>query len=179
MSNKIIKPTFPLSFALALFTMLILGAPPAIAQQTTAEQTNSAVAKTEIGESTNPLTKPALVPVFTEYRGIRIAMSADEVRATLDHQKLKDKEQDFFVFSEAESAQVYYDKQGKVKAISVTYVANPNAPTPQAVLGSEAQAKANGSIFKRVRYPDVGYWVAYSRSAGDAPIITITMQKFR
>jgi hypothetical protein len=28
-----------------------------------------------------------------------------------------------------------------------------------------------------VRYPKEGYWVSYSRTAGDTPIISITIQK--
>lgn len=61
----------------------------------------------------------ANVPIFKDYRGVQIGMSAEEVRAKLD--KLKDggPAQDFFVFSERESAQIHYDKDRKVTAISV------------------------------------------------------------
>ncbi len=34
------------------------------------------------------------------------------------------------------------------------------------VLGVEIIPKKNGTIYKLIRYPDAGYWVAYSRTAG-------------
>lgn len=121
---------------------------------------------------------PALIPVFTNYKGVTIGMSAHEVRQTLDHLKEKGKHQDFFVFSDSESAQVFYDAKGLVRAISVDYLAKGSAaPDVMAVLGQDVPAKANGSIHKLVRYPAVNYWVSYNRTAGDSPIITITMQK--
>ena len=97
------------------------------------------------------------VPVFTDYRGIRIGMSAEEVRSTLDGLK-KDSAQDVFVFSEKESAQIFYDEQGKVTAISVDYFGdNSNAPSPDAVLGAGLQAKPDGSMYQLNRYPAAGY----------------------
>ena len=117
------------------------------------------------------------VPVFTDYRGVRIGMSAEEVRAKLDGIKKGDT-QDFLVFSQHESAQIYYDGDGKVMAISVDYFGdNSNAPAPEAVLGMSLQAKADGSMYQLKRYPEAGYWVSYNRTAGDKPIVTITMQK--
>ena len=116
------------------------------------------------------------VPVFNDYRGIRIGMSADEVRAKLD---LKDKgaTQDFFVFSEMESAQIFYDQDGKVTAISVDYFEESKAPSPNSILGADLQAKPDGSMYQLNRYPDAGYWVSYNRTAGVKPIVTVTMQK--
>ena len=120
----------------------------------------------------------ANVPVFKGYRGVQIGTSAEEVRAKLDRLKDKGPAQDFFVFSDRESAQIYYDKDGKVTAISVDYFGEgSNAPSPNAVLGVELQAKPDGSMYELKRYPDAGYWVSYNRTAGDKPIVTITMQK--
>ena len=104
-------------------------------------------------------------------------MTAEEVRAKLEDVKKGDR-QDFLVFSERESAQIYYDDQGKVTAISIDYFGdNNNAPSSDAVLGAALQAKADGSMYQLNRYPEAGYWVSYNRTAGDKPIITITMQK--
>lgn len=117
-------------------------------------------------------------PVFTEYRGVKIGMSADEARSKLDRLK-KGEGQDFLVFSEHESAQIYYDASGKVNAISIDYFGGDKngPPTPQAVLGAGLQAKPDGSMYQLNRYPEAGYWVSYNRTAGDKPIVTITMQK--
>lgn len=104
-------------------------------------------------------------------------MTAEEVRSKLEGLKKGD-DQDFLVFSERESAQIYYNSEGKVTAISIDYFGgNSSAPTPDAVLGVGLQAKPDGSMYQLNRYPEAGYWVSYNRTAGDKPIITITMQK--
>ena len=122
-------------------------------------------------------TAPANIPVFTDYRGVKIGMTAEEVRAKLDRLKKGD-DQDFLVFSERESAQIYYDDARKVTAISIDYFGdNSDAPSPDVVLGAMLEAKADGSMYQLNRYPDAGYWVSYNRTAGDKPIVTITMQK--
>src|SRR3712207_2698488 len=66
--------------------------------------------------------KKADKPLYNEYRGVRIGMEALEARKKLGNPTDKSDAQDFYVFSEKESAQVYYDKGGKVMAVSVNYV---------------------------------------------------------
>lgn len=145
-----------------------------------AQTQSSPSAQEEVAIVPNPSASNAAtanVPVLTDYRGVRIGMTAEEVRAKLDRLKKGDR-QDYLVFSERESAQIYYDDTGKVTAISIDYFGdNSNAPSPDAVLGVELQAKADGSMYQLNRYPQVGYWVSYNRTAGDKPIVTITMQK--
>ena len=134
----------------------------------------------EVATANSPATKIAAnstAPVYSDYRGVKIGMSAEEVRAKLSNLK-KGEAQDFLVFSERESAQIYYDDKGKVSAISIDYFGeNSNAPAPNVVLGVELQAKPDGSMYQLNRYPDAGFWVSYNRTAGDKPIVTITMQK--
>ena len=75
--------------------------------------------------------------------------------------------------------QIYYIK-GAVSAISIDFMSGSSGvPSPKDVFGSEAEAKADGSIFKLVRYPKAGYWVSYSRTAGNDATVTITMQKIQ
>ena len=119
----------------------------------------------------------ANTPLFKDYRGVSIGMAADEVRAKLDRIKKGDR-QDYLVFSEQESAQIYYDDKGKVTAISIDYFGGDGkAPTAEAVLGAGIQAKPDGSMYQLNRYPQAGYWVSYNRTAGEKPVVTITMQK--
>ena len=140
----------------------------------------SASAQEEVATAMNPSASDAAaanVPVFKDYRGVTIGMTAEEVRGKLDGLKKGDR-QDFLVFSERESAQIYYDDAGKVIAISIDYFGdNSNAPTPEAILGAALEAKADGSMYQLNRYPEAGYWVSYNRTAGAKPIVTITMQK--
>ena len=111
------------------------------------QTTSGAKAQEEAAVATNAApNNGANVPAFTDYRGIKIGMSAEEVRTKLDQVK-KGEGQDFWTYSEHESAQIYYDSAGKVTAISIDYFGeNSNAPTPDAVLGAAIQAKPDGSM---------------------------------
>jgi hypothetical protein len=118
-------------------------------------------------------------PDFLDYRGIKLGWLAEEVRKKLGSPANKGDEQDFYVFSEKETAQVLYDKAtNKVTAISVDFMSGArDVITPQQVFGSDIAAKPDGSKYKLVRYPKEGFWVSYSRTAGDNPIVTVTIQK--
>lgn len=118
-------------------------------------------------------------PLYLDYKGVQIDMSQEEVRKKLGSPKDKDDSQDFYLFSEQETAQVFY-RAKKVFAVSVTYTgAKATAPGPKAVIGTELEPAADGRIYKIVRYPEAGYWVSYSRLSGDQPMITVTMQKLQ
>lgn len=119
-------------------------------------------------------------PVFHEYRGVKLGWLADEVRKKLGNPANKSDEQDYYIFNdEKERAQVFYDKATRqVTAISIDFVSGATEViTPQQVFGGEVEAKGDGSQSKLVRYPKAGCWVSYSRTAGDSPIITVTIQK--
>lgn len=117
-------------------------------------------------------------PLYVEFKGVRIGMDVGEVRKKLGDPTDKGDVQDYFVFSENESAQVFYTK-GKVTAVSANYLNDKNAPLPKIVLGTDIDAKADGGMHKLVRYPEAGYWVSYNRTGGTDPLITVTMQKIQ
>ncbi len=141
---------------------------------------SSGATQEDVASVTNPTASSAAkanVPLFEDYRGVSIGMSAKEVRSILERVK-EGKSQDIVVFSERESAQIFYDDQGNVMAISIDYFGNDKkAPTPETVLGTSLEPKPDGSMYRLNRYPDAGFWVSYNRTAGDKPIVTITMQK--
>ena len=118
-------------------------------------------------------------PVFQDYRGVKLGWVADEVRKKLGNPANKSDEQDYYEFSDNEKCSVYYDKATRqVTAISVDFIGAGNGViTPQQVFGADIEAKSDGSKSRLVRYPKAGYWVSYSRTAGDNPIISVTMQK--
>jgi hypothetical protein len=123
--------------------------------------------------------KKADKPLYSAYKGVHLDMEASEVRKKLGNPTDKSDVQDFFVFSETESAQVFYTK-GKVMALSVNYVGDKSgAPLPKIVLGTDIEAKPDGAMHKIVRYPDAGYWVSYNRTGGGDPMTTVTMQKIQ
>ncbi len=155
-----------LSASLVFATVLMWSAPRASAQEP-AQQPS---------ESSTPA--PADEPLYGEFKGLKLGASRDEARKLLGRPQEMDKTQDFFVFSERERARVYYDDKGKVSAVIVTYIGkSANAPAPKAILGSDIEAKQDGSMYRLVQYPKAGYCVAYSRTAGDEPLTIITMQR--
>ncbi len=117
-------------------------------------------------------------PLFTEYKGVRLGMAAADVRAKLGTPALKGNDQDYYVFSDNETAQIGYNAALKVVTISVDYVNGIGAPDYKAVVGGELERTANGSLYKAVRYETLGFWVSYNRTTGPMPIVTVTIQKF-
>lgn len=114
-----------------------------------------------------------------QFRGVKIGMATDDARKKLGSPRDKSPAEDFYVFNDNETVQICYEK-GAVSVIAIDYMNGANGiPSPKAVLGADADAKADGSIHKVVRYPKAGYWVSYSRTAGNEPTITITMQKIQ
>jgi len=121
---------------------------------------------------------PVEEPHFQEFKGVRIGMTADEARQKLGSPTDKSDAQDFYLVSENESMQVMYDGAHKVTALALIYMkAGASAPTAKAVMGADLEARPDGSQYKLVRYPKAGYWVSYNRTAGDAPTVSVMMQK--
>lgn len=122
--------------------------------------------------------EPESRPAFSEFKGVRIGMTAEESRKKLGNPRDKSAEQDFYLFKDTEAVQVFYDKAGAVSAISIDFMSGASPiPSPKEVLGTEAETKPDGSVYKMLRYPKAGYWVSYSRTAGAEPTTTITIQK--
>jgi hypothetical protein len=142
------------------------------------ETGSASVTQTSMGPAAMPTPENGDKPSYSGYRGLGIGMSMEEARTKLGAPKDKSEVQDFFVFSGNESAQVLYDKDHKVYAISVTYVGKMDAvPAPRNVFGEDVEKNAEGGIHKLVRYPKAGYWISYTRTAGDDPLVIIAMQK--
>jgi hypothetical protein len=118
-------------------------------------------------------------PPFHEYKGVRIGMTLDEARKKLGNPTDKDDKQDSYVFNDNESCQVYYDGTKKVYAVAVTYLGGNAIPAPKNILGIEADSKPDGALYKMLRFPKVGYWVSYTRTAGESPMTLITLQKIQ
>ena len=120
------------------------------------------------------------LPVWQGYKGVAIGMTGAQVREKLGVPKSEDAEGFYYIFSETETAQILLDAGKKVKTISVVFSEeHKGAPTFPDVFGRTATAepKTDGSIFKMMRYEDAGYWISYSRSAGEKAMIIVTIQK--
>lgn len=117
-------------------------------------------------------------PMFTDYRGVTIGMKAEAAREKLGKAKESSDEQDYYMFGDGETVQIVYDTDKTVKAISATYMgSNVKPPTPMELFGTEAEAKPDGSVSKMVKYPKANVWISYVKTAGDDPLVMVTVSK--
>jgi hypothetical protein len=107
-------------------------------------------------------------------------MTATEVRAKLGEPIMKSNEQDYYILSPNETAQIAYDAFQKVVTISTDYTGGIGAPDYTTVVGAGVLLqRPDGSLFRMVEYDAEGLWVSYNRSAAIVPIVTITIQLIR
>jgi len=133
-----------------------------------AQKARAASAGTSVGQQ----------PLYTDFRGAKLGMTPDEVRAKLGTPVLKDVDMDYFVLSDSIAAQVAYDDNHKARTISVDYSNGAGAPDYRTIVGPEITTRADGSLYSMVRYESRGFWVSYSRTAGTVVVVTVTIQKF-
>jgi hypothetical protein len=119
-------------------------------------------------------------PMVTELRGITIGMTADDVKDKLGKAEISEEHSLYYELADGESMQVQLDADKKVKMASMIYMGKKvDAPEYDQVFGTSAApaTEADGRIYDLVRYPDSGYWVAYSRlTVEDEPMTTVTIQ---
>lgn len=119
-------------------------------------------------------------PMWQGYHDITIGATADLVREKLGKPKSEEPESLFYVISDLETAQFLLDADGKVKAISVVFDAEHLTPPSFAdVFGKSvvAEPRADGVIFKMIRYEELGYWISFNRMAGEKAMVIVLMQK--
>lgn len=114
-------------------------------------------------------------PLYREYRGVRIGMTAEQARAKLGAPTLKSVEQDFYVFLTSETAQIAYDAEQKVVTISTDYAGGIGAPDYKSVVGEGLLQRPDGSVFRMVMYDSERLWVSYNKSSAMVPTVTITI----
>ncbi len=133
-------------------------------------QTQKAKSKSTYGEAQATKQTP-----YREYRGVSLGMTAEEARAKLGEPALKGDDQDYYIFTGNESAQIAYNAARKVVTISTDYAGGVGAPDYRAVVGANLQVRPDGSMYLLVRHEREGYWVSYNKSAGSVPVVTITL----
>lgn len=129
-----------------------------------------------------PKPSPAVIePAVKELRGISLGMTVDEVRSKLGKPLSQDDSGLYYSFSNTESAQIGLNSDGKVRTIATIYSGgDQNAPKFEDVFGPSVQVAAsdNGRLYKMVRYPSAGFWIAYSKIGADKnELTTVTMKK--
>jgi uncharacterized protein YaiE (UPF0345 family) len=118
-------------------------------------------------------------PLYREYRGVQLGMTTEAARAKLGEPALKGEDQDFYAFSEHETAQIAYNAAHQVVTISIDYIAGVGAPDYRTVVGVALEVRPDGSTYKMVFYEGERFWVSYNKNVGSVPTVTITLQQLR
>lgn len=117
---------------------------------------------------------------YREYRGVRLGMTTVEVRAKLGEPAMKSDEQDFYVLSANETAQIGYDTGKKASTISIDYTGGVGAPDYKTVVGEGMLLqRPDGSLFRMVFYDSEGFWVSYNKSSSNVSVVTVTIGTIR
>jgi hypothetical protein len=130
--------------------------------------------QTQVKKTAHPVLQTQQ-PLYREYRGVRLGMTAAEARTKLGDPALKTAEQDFYTISENETAQIGYDSAEKVITISTDYKGGVGAPDYRTVVGESLETRPDGSVFRMVMYKSERFWVSYNKSASTVPVVTITI----
>ncbi len=171
------KGSRAVAMQMGLILVVLLWTSAAASGQT---NNNARTPTTAAIQSEQRQTPKAMKPALQDYKDIKIGSTADEVRDRLGKAVIDDKDGFYYEFDDTEIVQIRLDSDKTIRLISVTYASqNKDTPKLEEVFGSDTSAKprADGMIYKLVRYPEAGYWVAYSRTAGEKPTVTVTMQK--
>jgi hypothetical protein len=170
------SPGKTILFLAALILFLLFWMSVTTFGQSTDNSQTTAVAQTVSGEKS----KTALKPVLLSYKEVTIGMTADEVRDKLGKPEVGDDQGVYYKFNDEESVQITLDSDKKVRVISMMYFnKNDKAPKAADIFGPDVEVTPNtdGSIYHLLRYPEAGYLVIYSRTAGDDATVVVTMQK--
>jgi hypothetical protein len=124
---------------------------------------------------------PEAAPFIDDLKGISIGMSGDEVKKVIGKPDVSDASGMYFDLDNDEAVQIRLDADKKVAAVVVIYSGKEaEAPKIAEVFGPEVSVTPaeNGNVYKLVRYPSKGFWIAYSRiKSKDNPLTTITMNE--
>ena len=157
-----------ISFLLGMLVLLVLAAVTAAGQSKT-NTVKAVAAHAQIQQQ-----------LYREYRGVRLNMTAAEVRAKLGEPAMKSDDQDFYTLSANETAQIAYDAAMKVVTISTDYTAGVGAPDFKAVVGEGVLLqRPDGSLFRMVFYNSEHFWVSYNKSSSAVPVVTVTIGTIR
>lgn len=165
-----LKPSATL-FALALFVTL------AFHQQMSVPASAQPPQQAIQQEQTPSPTAPQTLPVLREYRGVKLEMSREQVKAAMDKPSHKGKDWDEFKLKDDDLMTVRYDDQDLVKTIQLYFTDAARAPAWEAAVGNaEVEQKTNGSKFARAVVKEENFWVTMFQSNSGA-VTTITISR--
>jgi hypothetical protein len=167
-----------LSRALYLFTALV-SVPYIFSAHGYAQTPGGNTEQASYIKKVSPAQTAPPAPLLKEYRKITIGASAEALREQWGKPKMEFSDGFLYEMSDSETIQISIGPEKNIRAMSITFVDGKGAPSFADVFGEAEvpEKRENGSIYKLVRYPAAGYWVAYYAGPPGNADVTLTMQK--
>lgn len=119
---------------------------------------------------------PAQEKVLSEFRGVKLGMKRDAVKAAMGNPESSTDTSDDFKLTGDDTMTVHYDS-GEVKAIQLAFLDPKNAPAWKDVVGdAELRELPNGAKNARKVMDDQKFWVSMYQSK-DGTITRITISR--
>ncbi len=150
------------------FVALFLGVQVVCAQ--------SAADSTDRRQSQNTAVDPQPPKVMRDFRGVKLGLKPEEVRALMGKPQTSGKDQESFKIDGDNQLTVHYDNDG-VRAIQLYFADSKDAPPWKDVVGDmEITEMANGGKTARVVLGEEKFWVSMYQSK-DGSVTTVTISR--
>jgi hypothetical protein len=153
----------------AILCALVLCGAPALFAQTPAPA--------ESQQPQQPQAAPQSLPLMREYRGVKLGMNRDAVKAAMGKTTQAGTDWDEFKLGGGDLMTVRYDGQKIVKTIQLYFTDPAHAPKWTEVVGdAEIQKKPTGSKYARAENKEENFWVTMFQSNSGA-VTTVTLSR--
>ena len=169
------RRTLPaLYLVFAVFSILYISSADIHAQTPEANTAQASYVK-----KASPTQATASAPLLKEYRKVSIGMTVDTLRDAWGKPANEYSDALFYEMSDSETVQIALGPEKKVTAIAITFIKGKGAPSFADVFGEGVtpEKRENGSVYRMLRYPHAGYWVAYYAGPTEDADVSLTMQK--
>lgn len=117
------------------------------------------------------------LPLMREYRGVKLGMNRDAVKAAVGKPSRAAMDWDEFKLGGGDLMTVRYDDKGAVKTIQLYFTNPAHAPKWTEVVGNaEIQEKSTGSKYARAINKEENFWVTMFQSNTGA-VTTVTLSR--
>jgi hypothetical protein len=119
---------------------------------------------------------PQLLKVMRDFRGVKLDIKSEEVRALMGKPQSSGKDQESFKIGGDNQLTVHYDND-VVRAIQLYFAESEDAPSWKDVVGdTEITEMANGAKTARVILSEEKFWVSMYQSK-DRSVTTVTISR--
>ncbi len=158
-----------------LYALALCGA-PALYAQTSTTPVSQQPQQAEQSQQPQQSQPSHILPVLREYRGVKLGMEREQVKAAMGRLAQAGKDWDEFKLDGGHLMTVRYDNKEAVKTVQLYFTDPDHAPKWAEVVGyAEIQEKPNGSKFARAVNKEENFWVTmFQNKKGDVTTITLS-----